>query len=403
MLPIVYEPDPPVTRSGRAPATFLTAAEWPEACRWLEESIGLNKTQLLNRLAERGITSSSNRLKSYFTGERRLEPETLEAICEAGKLSYLEAVDRLGYYREVVRVLDDLVWLGARWLEEDDARGGTLGPHGDEASRLDSLRDTAVLYWKNEPITWGHQLPWRDKPGLDPRSVPEFTNRYVVVSWLALERQAVRVKFAPIEVVPGGTFSMTVPQALERVDPSLPREAVTVSEQTVLKAVPKPIAVAILLAVLAFPLRGDGYKEGAPEYRFNLGKAADALVREATKLRAEVRQAGRPKNLHPRLQRACDALDDRGVPFNYRRPVAAEYVVTWADAICRDFSRYARLAAFDFWGEAGGRSWSTTVARLYVAPGKAADVRIPAPSPFVQSPQQELADLPEIDTLTTYQ
>ena len=67
--------------------------------------------------------TSSNRLKSYFTGERLLEPATLEEICEAAELSYVEAVDRFGYYREIVRFFDDLVWLGAQWLEEDEARG----------------------------------------------------------------------------------------------------------------------------------------------------------------------------------------------------------------------------------------------------------------------------------------
>lgn len=398
----MYEPDPPVKRSGRAPATFLTDAEWPEACRWLEESIGLNKTQLLNRLGELGITSSSNRLKSYFTGKRRLEPETLEAICEAGNLSYLEAVDRLGYYREVVRVLDDLVWLGAQWLEEDDARGGTLGALGEETSRLNSLRNTGVLYWKNEPITWGQQMPWSDKPGFDPSTLPEFTNRYVVGAWRVLEHQNTRVEHPPIEVVPGGTFSLTVPYTSDRIEPSLRQQSLIVPECTRFVTLPKPIAIAILLALLAFPLRGDGYKEGAPEYRYNLGNAADGLVRAAKKLRTEVRSAGRPKALHALLRRASDALDDRRIPFNYRRPVAAEYVVMWADAICDRFTRYARLAAFDFWGEAGGHSWTLTAVPQYNASGLGRMVSMPRPSVFAMRPQAELADPPEINFLTTY-
>jgi len=398
----VYEKEKPAAKSGRRPATFLTRDEWAAAGKWLEASIGLSKTELLDRLAELGITSSSNRLKSYFGGEHLAEPETLEAICQAADISYVEAVDRFGYYREIVRLFDDLVRLGGEWLEEDDARGGTLGWHGEKTTRLNSLRDTGVLYWKGEPITWGHQLPGRDKPGLDPERTPELLRRYVVASWFVPERQAVRVAFPPIEFVAGGTFSLTVPYTLDRVNPSLKRETVTVEEHHGRTIVPKPIAVAILLAALGFPLRGDGYKEGAPEYRYNLGKAAGALVREATKLRAELRAAGRPKNLHSRLQRACDALDDRGVPFNYRRPVAAEYVVTWADALCRPFTRYARLAAFDFWGEAGGRSWTTTIGQLYTAPNEVKEVRIPVPSAFAMQPQNELADLPEIEMLTTY-
>jgi hypothetical protein len=377
--------------------------EWPEAGKWLEESIGLPKAELLDRLAELGITTSSNRLKSYFTGERLLEPATLEAICEAAGLSYVEAVDRFGYYREIVRLFDDLVWLGAQWLEEDDARGGSLGPLGEEAPRLDSLRNTGVLYWKNEPITWGRQMPRSDKPGLDPSNVPEFTNRYIVGSWRELEHRNVSVELPRIEAVPGETFSLTVPGTLDRVDQSLKQESLIVPEHIVLVVLPKPIGIAILLATLAFPRRGDGYKEDALEYRFDLGKAANGLVREAKRLRAELRAVGRPRNLHPLLQRTCDALDDGRIPFNYRRAVAAEYVVMWADAICDRFTHYARLAGFDFWGEAGGHSWTTTVVTQYNARGMAREVEMPRPSVFAMLPKTRLADLPEIDVLTTHQ
>ena len=342
-------------------------------------------------------------MTSYFTGERLPESATLEALCEAGDVSYVEAVDRFGYYREFVGFFDDLVWLGARWLEEDDARGGTLGRLGEEISRLGSLRNTGVQYWKNEPITWGRQMPWSDKPGLDPRNSPEFTNRYIVGAWRVLEHENVSVALPPIEVVPGGTFSITVPRELERVEPSLKRESLIVPERTLFVVLPKPIAIALLLATLAFPLRGDGYKAGAPEYRYALSKAADTLVREARKLRTDVRAAGRPKNLHALLQRTCDALDDSRIPFNYRRPVAAEYVIMWADTICDRFTRLARLAAFDFWGEAGGHSWTLTPVRQYNAAGMPTMVSMPRPSVFAMRPQAELADLPEINILTTYQ
>lgn len=399
----MYEADDRPPRSGRRPATFLTAPEWPGAGRWLEESLGLPKARLLDRLAERGITTSSNRLTSYFTGERLPEPATLEALCEAGGVSYVEAVDRFGYYREIVGFFDDLVWLGARWLEEDDARGGTLGRHGEETSRLGSLRNTGVQYWKGEPITWGNPMPWGDKPGVDPSDTPEFTNRYIVGAWRELEHQNVSVELPRIEAVPGGTFSLTVPSTLDRVDPSLKRESLIVPERTHFVTLPKPIAIAILLATLSFPLRGDGYKEGAPEYRFELGKAADGLVRDTRALRADLRAAGRPKSLHVLLQRACDALDDGRIPFNYRRPIAAEYVVMWGDAICDRFNRFSRLAGFDFWGEAGGHSWTLTAQPQFNASGLGRMVAMPRPSVFSMRPQDELADLPEIDVLTTYQ
>ena len=379
------------------------AEEWPAAGKWLEESVGLKPSELLRRMAELGSATSSHRLRSYFTGKRLPEPETLQTICEAGKLSYVEAVDRFGYYREIVKIFDDLVWLGARWLDADDARGGTVGPLGADVSHLDSLRDTGVIYWKGEPITWGAQLPWHDKPGLDPRDIPEFASRYIDAAWCQLEHRAVVVEFPPIEIVPGGTFSMTAPYRLEDVDSALKRESIHVPERNPHATLPKPIAIAILLATLAFPMRGDGYKEGAREYRYNLGNAADALVREAKRQRTNIRAAGRPRGLHPLLQRACDELDDRRIPFNYRRPVAAEYVVIWANAICKPFTQYARLAAFEFWGEAGGKSWSTTVIQVYEPPGRVRNVRVPVPSAFAMQPQLQPADLVEIEELTTYE
>jgi len=150
-------------------------------------------------------------------------------------------------------------------------------------------------------------------------------------------------------------------------------------------------------------VRGDGYKEGAPEYRYNLGKAAGALVREATKLRAELRAAGRPKNLHSRLQRACDALDDRGVPFNYRRPVAAEYVVTWADALCRPFTRYAASPLLSTFGakqaEGLGRQRSVNCIQLQRSERSTYSGTL---GRSLCNRKNELADLPEIEMLTTY-
>jgi hypothetical protein len=67
------------------------------------------------------------------------------------KASYVEIADRFGYYREIIKILDDLVWLGAQWLDEDEARGGPLQSLGGKISRLDSVRGKGVLYWKDEP------------------------------------------------------------------------------------------------------------------------------------------------------------------------------------------------------------------------------------------------------------
>lgn len=378
----MYETEQPAEKSGRRPPSFLPPKEWPEAGQWLERAIGLTKSELLNRLADLGVTSSSNRLKSYFTGERLPEPFTLEAICRAANLSYLEAVDRLGYYREIINVLDDLVWLGEQWLEEDDARGETLGRHGEELPRLLSLRSTGVVHWRGEPITWGRQLPGQEKPGINPERVPEFKARNIVGSWRQLEHAAIRVKFAPIDAVPGGTFRLTVPRTLDRVDQSLERETVQVPEETFQIILPKPIGVAIILGTLAFPRRGDVYKDGVRIYRERLGKDLRDLVNTARLRRSDMRAAGRPKSLHPVLQLARQTLDDSRLPFDYRRPVAGEYAVAWGDAICGLFTHFARLAAFEFWGGVGSEVSNVTS--------------------FSRMPQLRKAELPTIESLTTY-
>ena len=360
----------------------MLAHERPEAGAFLQSLVERSGVSKRSVLAAMGYVGGTNRLNSYYRGERLPSTGTLLAICGAIKASYVEVVDRFGYYHEIIKILDDLVWLGARWLEEDEARGEPLVSIRGEITRLDSLRGTGVLYWKNEPITWGQPIPWSDKPGLDPRNVPEFMNRYFIGSWLQLEHQAVRVTLAPIEFVPGGTFSTSAALTLDRVDPSLERETVVVPEHRTFTIVPKPIGLAILLGVLAFPRRGDVYKEGARQYRESLGREAHNLVSAAKTRRSEVKTPGRPRKLHTYLQRACDILDDSRLAFDYTRPMAGEYVLAWADSICRPFTHYARLAAFEFWGEAGSEVSGVTS--------------------FTQMPQLRKAELPEFETLTTY-
>jgi hypothetical protein len=401
---IVYPDSEVASKTGRRPATFLPRSEWREAGQWLESAVGLKPAELLNRLLDLELNTSYHRLRSYFNGDRLPEPFTLRAICDAGNVSYVEAIDRFGYYREIVRLLDDMVWLGGNWLEADAARGGTLGYQGRLTSALESLGATGVLYWKDRPITWGRPMPGFDGPGVNPNEEPSFFARYTLGSWRELAHQNVRVAFEPIEVVPGATFSLTLPARLEDVAASLPRETLVAPERIERIIVPKPVAVALLLAVIAFPIRGDAYKSESIPYRLDLGKAAGELARTAGQLREDSRLRGRPKKLHPLLQRAIDAMDDRNIPFDYRRPIAADYVVIWATSICRDYTHFARLAAYEFWGDMGGRAWDTVAIPMYGPCGGAPAVtRVPRPSTFTMMPQVKLADLPDIESLTTTQ
>ena len=120
------------TRAGLREPTHLARNEWAEAGAFLQslvERSGISKRALLAAI---GYVGGTNRLKSYYRGEILPTPETLRAICDAVKASYVEVADRFGYYREIIRILDDLVWLGAQWLDEDEARGGPLQSLGGE-------------------------------------------------------------------------------------------------------------------------------------------------------------------------------------------------------------------------------------------------------------------------------
>jgi hypothetical protein len=52
---------------------------------------------------------------------------------------------------------------------------------------------------------------------------------------------------------------MKAPVRLDRVDPSSEQETVIVPEETKVAIVPKPIGLAVLLAVIAFPRHGHVY------------------------------------------------------------------------------------------------------------------------------------------------
>ncbi len=314
-----------------------------------KKAVGLKPTVLLNRLLDDEISTTPSRLRSYFTGRRLPEPLTLRAICEAGDVSYVEAIDRFGYYREIVKLLDDLVWLGARWMEEDDARGGTVGAGGAQLPHLDSLRDLGIVFWKSLPIMLGGRTNWMLETALDSDDIPGFDARYMVGSWCELEHESVRGDFTPMEAVPGETTSLTIPTIFETASVGASRSPIIIPDRYVYACVPKPIGIAILVSTLAFPLRGDSYKDGVETYRLDLAKAAGNIATLAFQLRSSQRLRGRRKSLHPMLQRVIRSLDDPTVPFNFRRSMAAEYALIWTDSICKQFTHYARLAAFEFW------------------------------------------------------
>ncbi|MCL5258848.1 MAG: hypothetical protein M1314_03790 [Firmicutes bacterium] len=330
---------PPVRQASRSrrygieEPTWLDAAGRRQAGAWLSERIdasGLSKRKVLAKIEYEGGT---NRLNAYLEGERLPTPEMLSNLCNTVGAPYLEGVAQYGYYREIVRIIDDLVWLGGCWLAEDDARGTTGITNNREWTRLRSVEQLGVLLFGDRPVS-------------DVRNQAWFTSRYHVACWIEPEQDVSREIYTMI-AQEGGVTVADLKQPPERV------EIVREPERRVYVVLPKPIALAILLVTLLFPRRGDVFKEGARDYALRLWAVSSALVGEAEKKRYKAKRIGRPKNLTQHLQGVLDTLDDNRLPFNDRRVIASEYAIAWADSICNCYTHIARLAAFCNWGEAG--------------------------------------------------
>ncbi len=336
---------------------------------WLDgerRTRGLSKSALGTALGSGYVADGgSSSVNRYLEKGAIPRPETMRRLNEPLRIPWLEVVARAGYYRELVRIFDNLVWLGERWLEEDDARGGTLNRDGSKATRLLSLRDTGVLHWHGKPLT-GNLL-----------KNPEFLNRYCVGWCHAPQREIERVEYPWVEQE--GSNGVLVPDMSQ---PPIKREKVLEPRRSSPVMLPKPIALVIALIVLIFPRRGDVYKEEALAYARALYPATDAMIREAELRRAESKAVGRPKRLHSFLQGVSDVLGDPELAFDARRFIAAEHAAVWALAICRPFTDYVRLAALRRPAEAGAPLSS-----------------LPA---FIGLPAHYSAELPPIETLTTY-
>ncbi len=346
-------------RYGIEEPTWLDAVGRRQAGAWLSERIeasGLSKRAVLAKL---GYEGGTNRLNAYLEGQQFPTPEMLRKLCAAVGAPYLEGVAHYGYYREVVRIIDDLVWFGEQWLEEDDARGTTGITNHREWTRLRSIEQLGVLLFGDQHVSDVWDQAW-------------FMSRYHVACWVEPEQDVRRETYTMhAQEGGGGVAVVDLKQPPERV------EIVREPERRVYVVLPKPIALSILLVVLLFPRRGDMFKEGARDYALRLWAVSNALVEAAKKNRYGAKRIGRPKNLTQHLQGVLDTLDDNRLPFNDRRIIASEYAIAWADSICNRYTHIARLAAFCIWGEAGSSMNNQTA--------------------FGIMPQRRLAELPALE------
>lgn len=190
-----------------------------------------------------------------------------------------------------------------------------------------------------------------------------FSTRHTAGSWVA------QPTLPPTEA----DFERIVPEhreILRQIYEQESREPTTVS-----CFVPKPLGLAILIAVAGFPRRGDIYKSEANRYAADIFTASTQLIELA-----EQRVASYA--LPALLQRAEDTLKDRALPFELRRVIAAEYTVKWADQECEFYTHVARLAALEYFGVAGSSMDNLT--------------------PEMQLPQLRHAKLPDISEFLTF-
>ena len=200
--------------------------------------------------------------------------------------------------------------LAGKWLKEDDARPDPGNfPHG-------------VLQISGLPV-------W------EAVAQPRFSARYTSGSWIN----------HPSEPPPESDFERIAPEDREVLRRFYANESH--EPTTVWCFVPKPMGLAILIAVAGFARRGDIYKSGADRYAADIFAASTKLIELAE------RSLPQSYTLPPLLRRADDALKDRQLPFTLRRVIAAEYVVMWADRECEFYAHIARLAALQYFGVAG--------------------------------------------------
>jgi hypothetical protein len=298
------------------------------------ERSGRSKTSLAMALGY----DSHQHVNKILSGRTFPMPETLRALCVELEISWPAAFAMAGYYAQLLDALADLSWLGSRWL------------HADDPSDHKSLSEFGVIRLRNS------------NPFQAFQNDNALRSRYIVGRFE--DRLPIEIETTTPEGVP---ISEAEVERMRRMAESVQRPQFVI--------LPKPCAAAILVAVTGFPRRGDIFKDGKSGYAADVLSRLGPLMLEAEAQRLNDRQR---RLLPGSLNAARTVLSDSAVPFESRRPIAAEYVTAWADSVCRRFTFYARLAAFDYFGECGS-SMSTITA-------------------YLQLPQLYAADLPEAAT-----
>lgn len=304
---------------------------------WLNEVVANSKVSKLKIAAALGH-DTTQQLNKFLRGEAMPMPETLRKICDCIGVPWTMAYANAGYYGEILDILALLSLLSDRWVEEDGAQ-------------------------PRRPRFRHGTLQIGELPIWDAVKEPRFASRYTAGSWL--EQPALPPSEADFE-----NIAPEHREAFKKLYEDEAREP-----RSVWCFVPKPLGLAILIAVAGFPRRGDIYKSGTDRYAADIFAASTKLIEVAEKRVPSYK-------LPPLLQRAEDALKDRTLPFGLRRVIAAEYTVRWADQECEFYTHIVRLGALEYFGVAGSSMDSLT--------------------PEMQFPHLRPAKLPEVSEFLSF-
>jgi hypothetical protein len=311
--------------------------------QWLNDVVAaspMSKSQIAAALGH----DTTQQLNKFLRGTVLPMPETLRTICDCIGVPWTMAYAHAGYYGEILGILALLSLLASKWLKED-------GAQPDRAN------------FRRGVVRIGELSIW------EAMQQPRTAARYTVGSWVE------KPPLPPSE------------EDLEKFEPEHREnfrrfyKAESKQPRVVSCFVPKPLGLAILIAVAGFSRRGDIYKSGTDRY------AADIFASSTKLIELAERTVDRSYTLPPLLRRAENVLKDRKLPFELRRVIAAEYVVSWADAESEFYTHIVRLAALEYFGVAGSSMDNLTP-----------EMQLPHIRPATLPPISEFSDLTEKPT-----
>ena len=250
--------------------------------RWLDqerERRGISRRHVAEQLGS-GYRNAT-RVKQYFEQRIVAGPRMVARLAVAVGVSPIDALWNAGHHGAVLDYLDRLYRLGWSWAHND-----RVAVHQDSGADF-------MLQYEDAGFPEGGDL--RVPP-------PSLTHRYHLATVYNVEGRVFRVV-----------------------------------------SLPKPMAVAILLAVALFPRRGEELCPKTAPFYEQLSFIASRMIRGAETARV-------PPHIRLAFKRPlsdAEAVWKYRFYGNMRLAIIAEYIHAWCDFVCRDYANYARLALYE--------------------------------------------------------